>query len=268
MIGRWFKESGRRDEIFLATKFGIAADFGTRGDAAYVKEACAGSLERLGVDCIDLYYQHRVDPKTPIEETVAAMAELVKEGKVKYLGLSEASAKTIRRAHKVHPISAYQIEYSPFTLDIERPDIDVLNTCRELGITIVCYSPLGRGMLTGQYRSRADFAEDDWRLNTPRFSEENFDKNLVLVDDIKKIADRKQVTAGQVSLAWLLSQGHDVVPIPGTKSAKYLQENVQAAFITLSNSEKAEIRKVAEEAEVAGDRYPASMMAGLFKDSC
>lgn len=232
-----------------------------------MKEACAGSLERLGIDHIDLYYQHRVDPDTPIEESVGAMAELVKEGKVKHLGLSEASAKTIRRAHKVHPISAYQIEYSPFTLDIERPDIDVLNTCRELGITVVCYSPLGRGMLTGQYRSRADFAKDDWRLDVPRFSEENFDKNLKLVDDIKSIADKKGVTPGQVTLAWLLSQGHDIVPIPGTKSVQYLQENVQAAFVTLSDSEKAEIRKVAEAAEVAGERYPAAMMGGLFKDS-
>lgn len=189
------------------------------------------------------------------------MSELVKAGKVKYLGISEASAETIRRAHAIHKISAYQIEYSPFTLDIERPDIDVLNTCRELGITIVAYSPLGRGILTGQYRSRADFHKDDWRLTIPRFSEENFDKNLVLVDNIKKIADRKKVTPGQVTLAWLLAQGHDIVPIPGTKNIKYLQENVESAFISLSDEDKAEVRKLSEEAEVHGERYPEAMLS-------
>lgn len=267
LIGRWFKETGHRNEIFLATKFALTPQWETRGDAAYVKEACAASLERLGVDHIDLYYQHRVDPKTPIEETIGAMAELVKEGKVKHLGLSEASARTIRRAHKVHPISAYQIEYSPFTLDIESPEIDVLKTCRELGITVVCYSPLGRGLLTGQYRSRADFPADDWRLQVPRFSEENFDKNLVLVDDIKKIAEKKGVKASQVTLAWLLAQGPDIVPIPGTRSSKYLQENVEAAFLTLTKEETDEIRKVSEDAEVHGARYPEGMAASLFADS-
>jgi len=267
LIGRWFKETGRRDEIFLATKFALTPEWQLRGDAAYVKEACAGSLERLGIDCIDLYYQHTVDPKTPIEETVGAMAELVKEGKVKYLGLSEASAETIRRAHKVHPISAYQIEYSTFTLDIEKPEIDVLNTCRELGITVVCYSPLGRGLLTGQIRSRADLNSDDWRLTNPRFSEENFPKNLKVVEDIKKIADGKKVTPGQVTLAWLLAQGHDIVPIPGTKNLKYLQENVEAAFIQLDKKEVDEIRAISESADVGGSRYPAAMMDALFADS-
>lgn len=163
--------------------------------------------------------------------------------------------------------SAYQIEYSPFTLDIEDPKINVLNTCRELGITVVCYSPLGRGMLTGQYRSRADFAKDDWRLNLPRFSEENFDKNLVLVDRIKQIAEKKKATPGQITLAWLLAQGHDIVAIPGTKNPKYLQENVEAAFITLSQEEQDEIRKVSEEAEVVGHRYPENSQSGLFADS-
>lgn len=266
LIGRWFKESGRRQEIFLATKFAITPN-GIRGDAAYVKQACHDSLQRLGIDSIDLYYIHRIDPNVKIEETIGAMSELVKEGKIKYLGLSEASAETIRRAHKVHPISAYQIEYSPFTLDIEDPKINVLKTCRELGITVVAYSPLGRGMLTGQYRSRDDFHEDDWRLQVPRFSKENFHKNLELVDNVKTLADRKKVTAGQVTLAWLLAQGDDIVPIPGTKKVKYLQENVEAAFIKLSQEEIGEVRKMAEGAEVHGERYPPQMVAGLFASS-
>lgn len=267
LLGRWFAESGRRDEIFLATKFAITPDRGIRGDRAYVHQACAASLERLGVDHVDLYYQHRVDPRTRIEDTVGAMAELVRAGKVKHLGLSEASAATIRRAHAVHPISAVQVEYSPFALEIESEAIAVLETCRELGITVVCYSPLGRGMLTGQYRSRDDFDRDDWRLAVPRFSAENFPKNLALVDDIKAVADRKGVTPGQVTLAWLLAQGDDVVPIPGTKSIKYLTENVASASVSLSPAEKAEIRKVSEQADVHGSRYPEGMMQMCFADS-
>lgn len=218
LIGKWFKRTGKRNDIFLATKFGVvygpSGEPNIRSDAEYVKQACAKSLQRLGVDSIDLYYCHRVDRKTPIEETVQAMAELKKEGKIRALGLSEVSAATVRRAHKVHPISAIQVEYSPFALDIEHPDINLRNTCRELGIAIVAYSPLGRGFLTGQYKSPDDFEDSDFRKYAPRYSKENFPKNLELVKALERRAEAKHCTPGQLSLAWLLAQGDDIIPIP------------------------------------------------------
>ena len=218
MLGKWLKRTGKRNDIFLATKFGVTFDSNrrptVRSDPEYVKQACAKSLKRLGIDRIDLYYCHRVDKKTPIEETVQAMAELKKEGKIRAIGLSEVTAATVRRAHKVHPIAAIQVEYSPFSLDIEHPDIDLLNTCRELGIAIVAYSPLGRGFLTGQLKSPDDFEDGDFRKHAPRYSKENFPKNLELVKSLETRAKAKGCTSGQLSLAWLLAQGHDIIPIP------------------------------------------------------
>lgn len=210
LIGKWFKETGRRNEIFLCTKFGnlrVNGKPAVRGDAAYVKEACQASLERLNTDHIDLYYQHRVDEKVPIEETVQAMAELKKEGKIKYLGLSECSARTLRRAHAVHPIAAAQMEFSPFALEIECEQTDFLRTARELGVKIIAYSPIGRGFLTNTIKSRADFDAGDNRLNHPRFSDDHFEDNLKLVRILADIAERKGCTAGQLSLAWVMAQG-------------------------------------------------------------
>lgn len=270
LIGKWFKRTGKRDDIFLATKFANTMKDGNmtvRSDPEYVKEACEKSLKRLGVPTIDLYYCHRLDRKTPVEKTVEAMAQLKEEGKIKYLGLSEVSSASLRRAHAVHPISAVQIEYSPFTTDIESPDIALLKTCRELGVATVAYSPLGRGMLTGAYKSPADFEEGDFRSRSPRFSEENFPKNLKLVDEIKGIAQKKGCTPGQLTLAWLLAQGEDVIPIPGTKKIKYLEENMAALDVKLTSSENAEIRKAVENAEVHGQRYPEQMMGRLFADT-
>ncbi|EME77718.1 uncharacterized protein MYCFIDRAFT_89162 [Pseudocercospora fijiensis CIRAD86] len=220
LIGKWFRETGRRKEIFLATKFGNLRNADgsatVRGDAAYVKEACNGSLERLGIDQIDLYYQHRVDPNVPIEETVQAMVELKQEGKIRYLGLSECSAETLRRASRVHPIAAAQMEFSPFALEIESEQTKFLATARELGVKIVAYSPLGRGFLTGTMQSRADLDDSDNRKNHPRFSEEHFDENVKLVNKLQELAKKKGCTAGQLSLAWVLAQGDDFIPIPGT----------------------------------------------------
>ena len=238
-----------------------------RSDPEYVKQACEKSLKRLGVETIDLYYCHRVDQKTPIEKTIEAMVELKKEGKIRCLGLSEVSAATIRRAHKVHPISAIQIEYSPFTVDIESPATNVLATCRELGISVVAYSPLGRGMLTGQYKSPADFEEGDFRKEAPRFSEENFPKNLKLVDTLKAIADKKGCTPGQLTLAWLMHQGEDILPIPGTKKEKYLVENCESMKVKLTDEENKEVRKAVEEADVHGERYASAMMATAMADT-
>ncbi|KAI8814499.1 auxin-induced protein PCNT115 [Cladochytrium replicatum] len=263
LLAKVLKE--RRDEIFLCTKFSIVRSAtdpnvrGIRGDREYVRSACEASLKRLGIDCIDLYYQHRVDPNTPIEVTVAAMAELVKEGKVKYIGLSEASAETIRRAHAVHPITAYQVEYSPWTLDIETDDR--LKVCRELGIAIVAYSPLGRGFLTGAIKSLDDLAPDDWRRTTPRFQGENFEKNLELVEALKALAQKKGVTPSQLCLAWVLAQGEDFFVIPGTKRITYLEENVKALDVKLTSEELAEIRSVISKIPVNGLRYSAPMMA-------
>ncbi|CAG8525406.1 13801_t:CDS:2, partial [Ambispora leptoticha] len=241
----------------LATKFAIIRDEngalkGIRGDAPYVREACEKSLKRLGTDYIDLYYQHRVDPKIPIEETVAAMAELVKEGKVKYLGLSECSADELRRAYKVHPIAALQ--YSPWTLDIEQNG--VLEACRELGVTIVAYSPLGRGFLSGQIKSLDDLANDDFRRLIPRFQGENFAKNLEIVHRLEELSRKKGVTSSQLCLAWILAQGEDFIVIPGTKKMKYLEENVKAATITLTTEEINEIRSAINAVEVIGNRDP------------
>ncbi len=231
--------AGRRDEVVLATKFGNVRGpngerLGLRGDAEYVREACDASLQRLGVEHIDLYYQHRVDPDTPIEETVGAMAELVEAGKVRHLGLSEAGPQTIRRAHAVHPITALQTEYSLWTRD---PEDDVLPTVRELGIGFVAYSPLGRGFLSGAIRSPEDLDEDDFRRQNPRFQGENFQRNLDLVDRVREIADEKGVTPTQLALAWVLSRGDDVVPIPGTKRVRYVEENAAASDVRLTDEE-------------------------------
>ncbi len=257
---------GRRDEVFLATKFGIVMDpsdparRGINGRPDYVRTAVEGSLRRLGVETIDLYYQHRVDPATPIEDTVGAMAELVAEGKVRHLGLSEASAATLERACKVHPITALQSEYSLWTRD---PEGEILDTCRRLGVGLVPYSPLGRGFLTGQIKSLADFADDDYRRFSPRFQGENFDKNMRLVGQVKAMAARKGVAASQLALAWVLAQGDDVVPIPGTKRRSYLEENVGAVDIALAPAELAELGAAFPADQVAGERYPAAMMGSV-----
>ncbi len=260
LVGRAIR--GRRDEIVLATKFGIVrtADPLKRsinGKPEYVRSACEASLRRLGVDYIDLYYQHRVDADTPIEETVGAMARLVEEGKVRYLGLSEAGANTLRRACKVHPIAALQTEYSLWSRD---PEDEILATCRELGIGFVAYSPLGRGFLTGQIRRMEDLAPDDYRRYSPRFQGENFQKNLDLVRHVEEIAAQKRCTPAQLALAWVLAQGDDIVPIPGTKRRKYLEENVAALDVTLSAEDLRRIAEVAPKGAAAGLRYPEAMM--------
>jgi aryl-alcohol dehydrogenase-like predicted oxidoreductase len=257
---------GIRDKIFLATKFGILRSKtepnvrGVNGSAAYVRSACDASLKRLGVEVIDLYYQHRVDPAVPIEETVGAMAELVRTGKVRYLGLSETSAQTIRRAHKVHPIAALQTEYSLWTRD---PEDEVLPTSRELGVAFVAYSPLGRGFLTGQIKRFEDFAPDDYRRMSPRFQGENFQKNLELVKRVEKIAKEKKCTPSQLALAWLLAQGQDIIPIPGTKRRKYLEENLGALSVKLTPQDLRRIDEVAPHGAAAGSRYPESAMAAI-----
>jgi aryl-alcohol dehydrogenase-like predicted oxidoreductase len=256
LVGRAIAD--RRDEVVLATKFGNERSedggfLGVNGKPEYVRKACDASLQRLGVDHIDLYYQHRVDKTVPIEETVGAMKELVEQGKVRHLGLSEASPETIRRAHAVHPISALQTEYSLWTRD---PEDAVLPTVRELGIGFVAYSPLGRGFLSGAITKPEDLAEDDFRRHNPRFQGENFQKNLELVDRVREIADEKDVTPGQLALAWLLHQGDDIVPIPGTKRRAYLEENAAAAEIELTEEDLRRIDEAAPAGETAGDRYP------------
>ncbi|KAL1890301.1 hypothetical protein Sste5346_008303 [Sporothrix stenoceras] len=270
LLGKWFKQHpGRREEIFLATKFGNALD-GTGNiysDPAYVKSANAKSLSRLGVDFIDLYYVHRVDRKTPIEDTMEALVELKNEGKIKYIGLSEVSADSLRRAHAIHPVTAFQIEYSPFCLDIESPQIALLQACKELGIAVVSYSPLGRGMLTGQLRSPDQLEKGDFRTFAPRFSKENFPKNLKLVDELTTIAQKKGITSGQLSLAWLLKQWEHVLPIPGTKKTKYYDENMGALDVTLTDEEVAEVRKAIEATEVVGQRYPQAYIHSIFGDT-
>ena len=249
---------GRRDEVRVATKFGFVGGTdgkggrGIDGRPEHVREACDGSLRRLGVDHIDLYYQHRVDPNVPIEETVGAMAELVRQGKVRYLGLCEAAPATIRRAHAVHPISALQTEYSLWSRD---PEDELIPTVRELGIGFVAYSPLGRGFLTGQLRRFEDLPQDDWRRHRPRFQGENFQKNLELVDRVKEIAATKQVTPAQLALAWLLAQGEGLVPIPGTKRRKNLEENVAALGITLTREDLQRIDEAAPKGAASGERY-------------
>jgi aryl-alcohol dehydrogenase-like predicted oxidoreductase len=255
---------GMREKVFLATKFAIVRSKadpnvrGVNGSAEYVRSACDASLKRLQVDTIDLYYQHRVDPKVPIEETVGAMAELVRQGKVRYLGLSEAGPQTIRRAHKVHPIAALQTEYSLWTRD---PEDEVLSTTRALGVAFVAYSPLGRGFLTGQIRRYEDFSPDDYRRNSPRFQGENFQKNLDLVKRVEAIAKEKNCTPSQLALAWLLARGEDIIPIPGTKRRKYLEENAGALQVKLSPEDLRRIDEVAPQGAAQGARYNEVMMA-------
>ena len=262
LVGKAIK--GRRDEVVLATKFGIVRDptqpmiRGISGKPDYVRESCEGSLKRLGVDVIDLYYQHRVDPDTPIEETVGAMAQLVKAGKVRYLGLSEAGAQTLRRACAVHPIAALQSEYSLWTRD---PEDEILATCRELGIGFVAYSPLGRGFLTGQITRFEDLEETDYRRFSPRFQGDNFAKNLELVARVKTMAAAKKCSASQLALAWVLAQGDDIVAIPGTKRRQYLEENLGALDVSLSAADLAEIERIAPRGAAAGMRYPEAMMS-------
>jgi aryl-alcohol dehydrogenase-like predicted oxidoreductase len=263
LVGQAIKN--HRNQVIIATKFGNVRGnkgefLGINGRPEYVKEACEASLRRLGVDYIDLYYQHRVDPKTPIEETVGAMAELVKEGKVRYLGLSEAAPQTIQRAHIVHPITAVQTEYSLWSRDVED---EILPLCRELGIGFVPYSPLGRGFLTGQIQKFEDLAEDDYRRHSPRFQGENFQKNLNLVNKIKEIANEKDCKPSQLALAWLLAQGEDIVPIPGTKRIQYLEENVRALTISLTDSDLARINEVAPRGAASGERYHEAGMKGV-----
>ena len=255
---------GRRDKVVLATKFGIVRDpsnpqvRGVNGSQEYVHQSCDASLQRLGTDYIDLYYQHRVDPKTPIEETVGAMAELVKQGKIRHIGLSEASPQTLRRAAKVHKITALQTEYSLWTRD---PEDKVLATCRELGIGFVAYSPLGRGFLTGQFKSPEDFPADDYRRFSPRFQGENFQKNLDLARKVEELAREKRCTPAQLALAWVLAQGKDIVPIPGTKRRKYLEDNVCALSVKLTQDDLRRIEAVFPRDAASGQRYPEHMMS-------
>jgi aryl-alcohol dehydrogenase-like predicted oxidoreductase len=265
LVGKAIRD--RRDQVVLATKFanvrGRNGEFlGVRGDPAYVRSACEASLKRLGVDVIDLYYQHRVDPKVPIEETVGAMAELVKEGKVRFLGLSEAGAQTIRRAQAVHPIAALQSEYSLFTRDVET---EILPTCRELGIGFVAYSPLGRGFLTGEITKLEDLAPDDSRRagRFPRFEGENFDRNKALAAEVKTIAEEKGCTPAQLALAWVLARGEDVVPIPGTRRRRHLEDNIGALEVQLSKDDLDRLEAVIPPEAVAGQRYAAPGMAGV-----
>ena len=238
-----------------------------RGDAQYVRESIERSLKRLDMKSVDLYYVHRIDKTVPIEETMGVLKELVQAGKIKYIGLSECSSGTLRRAYAVHPIACVQIEYSPFSLDIEREEIGLLKTCRELGVAIVCYSPLGRGMLTGQIKSLDDLGENDYRRMWPRFSKENFPKNLQLVNQLTAMAKKKGCTPGQLSLAWILAQGDDFIPIPGSSKVTNLEENAAAAQIKLAKEEIQEIRQACERADVVGERYPEASCANLFADS-
>ena len=264
LLGRALR--GRRDRVVLATKFGIVRDpknamaRAISGKPEYVRACCEASLRRLGTDHVDLYYQHRVDKGVPIEETVGAMAELVKQGKVRYLGLSEAGVETLRRASRVHPISALQSEYSLWTRD---PEDGVLAACRELGIGLVAYCPLGRGFLTGQLKRFEDLAPDDYRRYSPRFQGENFARNLELVKRVEAIAREKRCTPGQLALAWVLAQGDDVVPIPGTKRRKYLEENAAACDVALSAEDRRRLDELTARGAVAGERYPAAMMASI-----
>jgi aryl-alcohol dehydrogenase-like predicted oxidoreductase len=257
--------AGKRNKLVLATKFGNVRGkdgsfLGVNGKPEYVRAACEASLKRLQVETIDLYYQHRVDPQTPIEETVGAMAKLIKEGKVRHLGLSEASVTTIRRAHKVHPITALQTEYSFWSRDVEE---EILAVCRELGIGFVPYSPLGRGFLTGRFKKFEDLPEDDYRRNHPRFQGDNFIKNLVLLKEVEALAAEKKCTSGQLALAWLLARAEFIVPIPGTKKRSYLEENVKALDVKISGKDLERIEKAFPLRVTAGDRYPAHAMQAL-----
>ncbi|KAF9770821.1 hypothetical protein IL306_011568 [Fusarium sp. DS 682] len=266
LLGKWFRRTGKRDQILLATKFGFAkgtADMSVIDSSGeYCKKACAESLKRLGTDCIDLYYMHRANPKTPIEETMRAMAELKAQGKIKYIGLSEVSSTTLRRACKVAHVDAVQVEYSPFVLDIEGPvGTNLLATCRELGIAVVCYSPLGRGLLTGAYATKESLtSEGDWRTMMPQFAGDNLDANVKQVREFQTLAEKKGYTPAQLALAWLLRQGDDIIPIPGTKRIKYLEENWAALGVQLedSDSDQAEIREFVNRAKLVGGRAGAA----------
>jgi len=272
LLGKWFESNpGKRDNIFLATKFANCVDdSGKRwvdSSPEYARKALEKSLARLKLPYVDLFYAHRLDGKTPVEKTAEALKQLQAEGKIRYIGLSEVSSASLRRASKIVHIDAVQIEYSPFSLDIESEQIGLLKTARELGTAIVAYSPIGRGMLSGTIRSPSDFAEGDFRKWAPRFSEENFPKNLKLVDEITALAKKKNVTASQLTLAWLLAQGNDVFPIPGTTRTDRLVENLGALEIKLTPEENQEIRQAAESAEVAGARYPEAFAAACFADT-
>jgi len=264
LVGKAIK--GKRDDVFIATKFGIMRDKvdptkrGINGNPEYVKASVQGSLKRLGIDTIDLYYQHRVDPKTPIEDTVGALSDLVKEGHIRHIGLSEASSETLTRACKVHQITALQTEYSLWTRD---PEDGLLDTCRRLGVGFVPYSPLGRGFLTGTFKTPEDFPDDDYRRNSPRFQGENFKKNLELVAKVQDIAKKIGCTSSQLALAWVLAQGDDLVPIPGTKRRQYLEENVAAVDIELTKGQLAELDAVFPHGAASGTRYPEAMMASV-----
>ncbi|CVK90695.1 related to pyridoxine 4-dehydrogenase [Fusarium proliferatum] len=269
LLGKWFRlHPERRTDIFLATKFGLRTGIDENGawtrwadnSPEFFNECLEGSLQKMGVDYVDLYYAHRLDTEVPVEKTMELMAKAKQEGKIKAIGISECAASSIRRAYAVAPVDAIQVEYSPFTLDIEREEI--LSTCRELGITIFAYSPLGRGFLTGQIKSSDDFAPEDLRRMLPRFSPENFPKNLVLVERLKALADEKGCTPGQLVLAWLSALGEDIIPIPGTKKIKYMEENLGALKVQLSPEEVQKIRDEVEKAEVAGHRNPP----GLFNE--
>ena len=265
LVGKALK--GRREKFVLATKFGIIfdpanpANRGVNGRPEYVRQAVEGSLKRLAIDEIDLYYLHRVDPDTPIEDTVGAMSKLIEEGKIRHIGLSEASAETLKRASAIHPITALQSEYSLWTRDVE--DNGVLETCRELGIGFVAYSPLGRGFLSGEIKRFEDLAEDDWRRSNPRFQGGNFENNLKLVEELEKIAKEKDVTASQLALSWTLAQGDDIVPIPGTKRRKYIEQNADAVNIELTAKDLQRIDKVFPKDAVSGLRYPEAMMKSV-----
>lgn len=272
LIGKWFKlHPERRADIFVATKFGIKFTVNDKGEwnisadnsPEFFNECLEGSLQKMGVDYIDLFYVHRLDPKTPVEKTMQLLAKAKKDGKIKAIGISECASSSIRRAYAVAPVDAVQVEYNPFQLDIENETgTNLLATCRELGITVFAYAPLGRGFLTGQIKSTDDFAPDDFRRVVPRFSPENFSKNLVLVDRFKALADKKGCTPGQLALAWLSAQGDDIIPIPGTKKIKYMEENVGALKVHMSKEDVQEIREEVEKAEPAGHRNPP----GMFTD--
>lgn len=263
LVGRAIE--GKRDQVVIATKFGIVRSEdpnqrGINGRPEYVKASCEGSLKRLNIDVIDLYYQHRVDPTVPIEETVGAMADLVKEGKIRFLGLSEAGAATIKKAYSVHPISALQSEYSLWSRD---PEDGILQTCRELGVSFVAYSPLGRGFLSGSFKRFEDLPDGDYRRLSPRFQGDNFRKNLELVEKVKELASKKDCTPSQLALAWVLAQGDDIIPIPGTKRVKYLEENVRALDVQLTNDDLALIEKILPPGIASGTRYPEEFMKAV-----
>lgn len=264
LLGRAIR--GRRDGLVIATKFGIMrtpenpTDYRVNGSPAYIRQAVEGSLQRLGIDVIDLYYQHRVDPDTPIEDTMGALADLVRAGKIRYIGLSEASVETIERAVKVHPVTALQSEYSLWTRD---PEEGVLDACRRHGIGFVPYSPLGRGFLTGEIRTPEDFAPEDYRRNSPRFQGGNFAKNIALVDKVRELAAEAACTPGQLALAWVLAQGPDIVPIPGTKRRTYLEQNVEAVDLDIGPSQLIELEAIFPRGAAAGTRYPEAMMAAV-----